>query len=180
MESHGTLSMPPEISSDDFIGNGTSGICFRYPGTEKVLKIPLTKEEEGRPCQVKVEIYERIQSLPNRPSSILPYYGRTEYGIVLVYASYGSIRQYRAKGRRFSKEHHCRWADQASEALAFCHTCDVLHADINCRNFFIDYSLNLFLANFAGSSIDQKRPLVYYSRSHRRPSDNESPLVATI
>ncbi|KAI9736000.1 MAG: hypothetical protein M1834_001466 [Cirrosporium novae-zelandiae] len=98
------LSMPPGISSDNFIGAGTSGICFRYPGTNKVIKIPLTAEEESRACQVEMEVYERIQNLPTRPSSILTYYGNTKYRIELAYASHGSIRQYRASGGQFLQE----------------------------------------------------------------------------
>ncbi|WEW61811.1 hypothetical protein PRK78_007307 [Emydomyces testavorans] len=180
MGSHGVLSMPSGISADNIIGAGTSGICFRYPGTNKVIKIPLTDDEEGERCRIEAKVYERIQNLPDRPSSILGYYGRTPYGIELAYASHGSIRQYRKNGGRFPNELLYRWAEQASEAMAFCHTYGILHADINCRNFFIDDSLNLLLADFAGSSIDKEIPLVYYSASHRHPNCRESPLVATV
>lgn len=92
MENHGILQMPPEVSAEDFIGVGTSGICFRYPGIMRVIKIPLTNEEEGDRCRVEIEAYERMQKRPGRLSSILAYYGKNEYGIELVYTLYGSIR----------------------------------------------------------------------------------------
>jgi serine/threonine protein kinase len=172
------MAMPPGVSAKNFIGAGTSGMCFLYPGTNKVIKIPLTDEEEGDRCKIEIEAYERLQTQLNRPSSILTYYGKTKYGIEVAYASHRSIRQYRAKQGQIQVRLLYQWADEAAEAIAFCHAAHILHADISCRNFFIDDSLGLRLADFSGSSIDFKKPLIFYSSSHRRPSEGFS--VATI
>jgi len=174
------LSLPSGVSGEDFIGAGNSGICFRYPGTNRVIKIPLDDGDEKDRCQIEAIIYERLREIPNRPATILQYYGRTEHGIDLEYALHGSIRQYRANGGTFPPELLYRWANQASEALAFCNSNNIFHSDISCRNFFLLESLDLVLADFAGASIDGRKPLVYYSISHRKqPGCSDSSLIAT-
>jgi serine/threonine protein kinase len=179
MGEHDILSLPPGISSKDIIGWGTSGVCFRYPGEDKVIKIPLSIAEEGDRCKIEEKVYERLQLLPNRPASILTYYGRTKYGIKLAFARHGSIRQYRENEGQISERLLYKWALQAAEALSFCHSIAILHSDFSCNNCFIDASLDLHVADFSGSSIDNKSPLVFYSSSHRRPCKDPVATVQT-
>ena len=77
--------------------------------------------------------------------------------------------EYRAKGGQVTSELLYQWAVSASEAIGFCHNASIIHADISCRNFLVDSSLRLLLADFAGSSIDGQKPLVAYSSSYKQP-----------
>ncbi|PVH93916.1 hypothetical protein DM02DRAFT_540535, partial [Periconia macrospinosa] len=46
----------------------------------------------------------------------------------------------------------------------------VLYSDILCNNIFFNSNLNVKLSNFAGSTINNFLPLVYYKTSYKLPS----------
>jgi serine/threonine protein kinase len=114
------------------------------------------------------------------PSSILRYYGRVGDGIILEYAEKGELRGYlRRAMRKVESGAVFRWARQAAEALAFSHANGVLHGDINCRNFFLGQGLNLKVADFAGSSVDQPPATICYSATHQLPTSGSTPTNAS-
>ena len=52
----------------------------------------------------------------------------------------------------------------------------MLHRDINYRNFYLDYNLDLKLSDFARSLIDQSLALVCYSTTHQLPDTSSSTI----
>jgi serine/threonine protein kinase len=150
-----TNSLPPGISSDNFIGFGTTGLAALIPNSRRVIKIPHSEPDAHARCAVEAKVYERLTGPPQNSSpTILCYYGRDDYGIILGYTKNGGLRQYMRKACTLSNTLILRWARQAAQALLFCHENHVLHGDINCSNLFLDKELTLKLGDFAGSSID--------------------------
>ena len=111
------------------------------------------------------------------PPSILKYYGidaNDSAGIVLELAENGNMYKYLwdhyyVKGIPPSVDTLYRWARQAAEALAFAHSCGVLHSDIHCVNFLLYENLDLKVADFAGASIDGGKSWSSYRTTHSLP-----------
>jgi serine/threonine protein kinase len=117
-----------------------------------------------------VEAYERFTAW-GHPATILKYYGREEHdpaGIVLELAERGNLYKYLWDNFDDppSWETLYRWARQAAEALAFAHSCGVLHSDIHYVNFLLDENLDLKAADFAGASIDSSKSWSFYRVTH--------------
>lgn len=166
----------------DFVGLGSSGIVYRLRGTHRVRKSPHDEPSAQEMCAVEIKVYNRLQ-VPHRPSTVLEFYSSSQDGIILEWAANGSIRQYQRKTTTQLPERLLyRWACQAAQAVAFCHSRGVLHGDIHCNNFFLDEHLNLKLGDFAGSSIDGSPATVCYSVTHQLPDIEQSPSAneATI
>jgi hypothetical protein len=88
-----TNSLPPRISSDDVIGLGTTGLAALIPDSRRVIKIPHTEPDAHARCAVEAKVYERLTRPPgNLSPTILRYYGKDEYGIILEYAEEGGLR----------------------------------------------------------------------------------------
>lgn len=160
----------------DFVGLGSSGIVYHLRGTRRVRKSPHDEPLAQEMCAVEIEVYNRLQ-VPHRPSTVLEYYSSSRDGIILEWAAHGSIRQYQRKiTAQLPERLLYRWACQAAQAVAFCHSRGVLHGDIHCNNFFLDEGLNIKLGDFAGSSIDGSPGTVCYSVTHQLLDvDNQSP-----
>lgn len=61
-----------------------------------------------------------------------------------------------------------RWAEQAAEALVFCHKTGILLGDIDCSNYFLTRTLELKVGDFATSAIDEPTRALY-SITHQLP-----------
>ena len=170
------VPMPTGITFQDVKGGGTTGLAALFPGTQKIIKFPWGEPDTVARCKVEIEVYRRLQESPHdRPTSILQYYGLFEGRATLEYAENGSLRQFLRKTKRPPSEQVIlRWAQQAAQALSFCHSHGVLHGDICCSNYFLDHDLNLKLGDFAGSCIDQSRPSIFYSHTHQLPDTDTS------
>jgi serine/threonine protein kinase len=154
-------------------GGYTSTIYHIPDDTRKVCKSFSGKYAQTN-FPAEVAAYERFMAR-DHPSSILKYYGVDKNhpdSIVLELAANGNFLKYRLDHIQFgdpapAPETFCRWASQAAEGLAFAHSCNVLHSDIHCVNFFLDENLNLKVADFAGASIDGGRSYSTYRLTHR-------------
>ncbi len=172
------MPQPAGIRAEDHVGYGTSGTVALYPDTNTVVKFPHSAAGEddilgARPrCQREKEAYERLAT-PGRPTTILTYLGPSldDRGILLEYAENGNVEEYLQR-RKPLEGVLLHWSRQAAEALDFCHSKQVLHGDIRCSNLLLDRHLNLKLADFTGSSVDQSEPLSYYNTDHLLPQDN--------
>jgi serine/threonine protein kinase len=51
-----------------------------------------------------------------------------------------------------------RWVQEAAEGVQLLHDADVLHCDINPKNFLLDARLGLKIADFGGSSLEGSKP----------------------
>jgi serine/threonine protein kinase len=122
---------------------------------------------------VEVQVYERFERSPNRPSSVLKYFSSSDHGIILEYAENGTVQRFlRNQKTPLQERLLLRWAEQAAESLRFSYLEGVLHRDINCGNFCLGRNLDLKLSDFAGSSIDKSLVLVCYSTTYQLPDAN--------
>ncbi|KAE8355112.1 kinase-like domain-containing protein [Aspergillus coremiiformis] len=177
MESDSCTKLPPGIDCEDIIAFGTTGLIVRYPDHLRVAKIPHGGDSDARDrSSIESEIYQHFNQLRNRPSSILQYFETSNGTIILEFAENGDVRRFLRK-RKAPLEYMMillQWAQQAAQSLAFCHSQNVLHGDINCGNFCLDRHLNIKLCDFAGSSINGSSAKVCYSTSHQLPGNQPS------
>ena len=158
------------VDNYELLDKGYTAVVYRIPGTQKVCKsFPETSAKTH--FLAEKEAYERFTAR-GHPATILEYFGvdnHVPYGIVLGLAPRGTLYDY-------VRVHHrspplgkvlYRWARQAAEALAFSHSCGVLHSDIHCVNFLLDENLDLKVADFAGASIDGGKSWSTYRLTHR-------------
>ncbi|MCJ1224123.1 hypothetical protein MMC12_000767 [Toensbergia leucococca] len=172
----------------DFLDNGYTATLYRLPGTRKVCKSFLDGYKETH-FPLEKEVYERLAA-HGEPPTILKYYGVDEddpAGIILELAEKGNLYKYRWDSTRVlneppSRDDFYRWARQAGEALAFMHSCSILHCDIHCVNFQLDENLDLKVADFAGASIEGRKPNSLYRLTHQlfiKGKDNKEISIAS-
>jgi len=155
-----------------FLANGWTATIFHLGKTRKVIKVLDKKDYPGeKHFQRERQAYERM-SQHNPPSSILKFYGVEEpLGLVFELAENGSMDAYLwgclcSKSRPESAILY-RWATQAAEALAFVHSCGIIHCDIHVANFFLDREFNLKIGDFGACAIDGGVQLMTYRRTHQ-------------
>jgi len=157
----------------EFLDKGYTATLYRLPGTRKVCKSFLDGYKETH-FTVEKEAYERFTAR-GHPPTILKYYGvdkEDPAGIILELAEKGNLHKYRWDSTRVfnkppTRDHFYRWARQAVEALAYVHSCNILHCDIHCVNFLLDKNLNLKVADFAAASIEGRKPNSFYRLTHQ-------------
>ncbi|KAK5945366.1 hypothetical protein PMZ80_002571 [Knufia obscura] len=156
-----------------FLADGWTATIFRLSNTQKVVKV--LDKKLYYPCEEQfrreLAANERIAQ-HNPPASVLKFYGVDEpLGLILELAQKGSmdnfLRECRGSKSAPSSDVLLRWARQAAEALAFVHSCGILHCDIYVPNFFLDNELNLKLADFGAAAIDGGSPLMMYRETHQ-------------
>ncbi|KAI9846490.1 MAG: hypothetical protein M1837_003910 [Sclerophora amabilis] len=134
-----------------------------------VIKYPHHQEEEPA-IEVERRIYERFQQHGGH-EGLLKYYGTFESGTRLEYASKHGLRQY-IQFHEIDTQQRLQWAQQVTNALAFVHSMNVIHADITCGNISLDDSLHAKLLDFSGSSLDGSEPFVVVTASHKCPGND--------
>jgi serine/threonine protein kinase len=155
----GTFLLPPNTSSSDIIGGGTSGLAILCPGTRTVWKISHGDAEENARCELEAQIYDLLnRSQFPRPSSLLEYKGRSSCGrgILLGYAENHTVRRYLGENSTqlpLDTTIVCRWASQAARGLQFLHMNRISHGDVTCDNFFLDKDLNVQLGDFTSATL---------------------------
>ncbi|KAI9805524.1 MAG: hypothetical protein M1825_000775 [Sarcosagium campestre] len=156
------IRFPPTLSSRDIISGGNTGLVLDL---NTVLKIPISQDDQPF-IDVERRVYER---LANGHKRVLYYHGPCHNGLLLQRASNGTLREYLAENGLQSQALQMRWVQQVVESVVYVQSKGVLHADISCRNLFLDDRLDLNLGDFAGSSIDGAPALVSYETSHDHP-----------
>ncbi|KAJ5627286.1 hypothetical protein N7528_004713 [Penicillium herquei] len=138
-----------------------------------VIKKALDHPVVGNLQPTEKRIYERLGHHPY----ILQYYG--EYskgndlpnGLVFQYQSAGTLMENLALSNY--QEKRTQWPLQATEALRFIHSKNVIHSDFGSHNFLIQEDGSLALADFGGSQIDDTSPVVSYSTRYARPGSDD-------
>lgn len=113
------------------------------------------------------QIYERFAERGGH-EGILQYCGTFDAGIRLEFAPNNNLRSYLEKNGADIGQKRC-WAIQIANALDFAHRSGVIHGDLTWHNILLDDSLNVKLADFAGSSLDGSEFLIAVTPSHRYP-----------
>ena len=121
-------------------GSNYIGFVDKYT----VLKFPHKPEDLGL-LESEAGIYAALGS----HHRILQFKGKTKHGLLLSFASNGSLAALLQKSQ-FPTTFKLKWALQASEAVAYIHLRNVLHCDLNATNFLLDDDFNLLLCDFQG------------------------------
>lgn len=138
------------IGATAFIDRLNAGNVVKYPKPN-----PYCSHEEDQ-CRQEIkteaEVYQRIGHSPRVPTLI--HWHQDSCSLVLNYFEHGDLETY-TRGHASlitPKQREC-WMVQAAEALAVVHAADVIHCDVTPRNFLLDQALQLYICDFAGSSI---------------------------
>lgn len=139
----------------EFIGSGASGIVERLPSGEAV-KSPwpgVSAENSRRDMKTEFDIYTRLGSHPRLVKII--NWNPDKYVLTMEYLSNGTLKDYiRANNSTIPESQRLQWAREATEGLQLLHDANVVHCDVEPKNFLLDANLNLKIADFSGSSID--------------------------
>ena len=146
------LRLPSGV--DKVIGFGSSSFIGRL-GDEVVLKYPRVDGEQWERFVIEERIYNALGPHPR----IVTCYGLDERGLLLEYATMGTVR-HRLRDQNAAKSitHTVRlkWCRQAAEAVAYIHRKNVIHCDISTRNFLLDQDEDVKLSDFQGIYVDPK------------------------
>lgn len=162
------IEVPHHIRHNETVGAGLSSWVHRL---NAVAKCYSSTEKNARAREIAV--YERLGSAARWHEGILRFYGiLDDQCVVLQFAHHGSIRQYlshHSRCQRVSLSTKLRWAEQATDAIAFLHSKNVFHCDISCNNIFLNENLNAMVGDFARLSLDGAQCLSWYETSHSHP-----------
>ena len=130
---------------DKVIGFGSSSFIGRIDD-QTVLKNPRIPGKEWDRFELEKTIYDALGRHPR----IITCFGLDARGLMLEYATNGSVKAFLARCDSMSNENRVKWCRQAGEALVYIHTKNVIHCDCSTRNFLLDNSLNAKLSDFQG------------------------------
>ena len=141
----------------EFISGGLSGIVELLP-FGLILKSPwpgCRANDSRREIANEFGIYNHLG--PHR--RLVPVKGyTTEGGLLLQYMPHGNLADYLSThSETISMSQRLRWVWEATEGLQLLHTNGVIHCDVKTKNFFLDASLGLRIADFSSSSLNGSR-----------------------
>ncbi|KAH6721164.1 spindle assembly checkpoint kinase [Leptodontidium sp. MPI-SDFR-AT-0119] len=142
-------------SKGDFIAGGASGIVERLLSGD-IVKSPWPgahADESRRDLTVESHIYKRLGSHP-RLIQIIAWHPK-ECSLIMEYMPNGCLKDYLlANNEKVTTAQRLRWAQEAAEGLQLLHAANVIHCDVEPKNFLLDADLSLKIADFSGSSLD--------------------------
>ncbi|KAK4124541.1 kinase-like protein [Parathielavia appendiculata] len=133
---------PSGYGLGDVVGWGTTGLVVLDKSSNTVVK----RERD---------VYEMFVRRGGHPG-LSTYHGVFESVVRLEYASLHNLRSHLG-------------ASDAGPAQRFVHDAGVIHGDLTCANILLHASLNVKVADFAGSLIDGSPLLVVVTPSHEFP-----------
>lgn len=124
----------------------TTGSChyIGFVNESTVLKYPHIKGPSPA-LDVEHTVFERLGKHPR----IIEFKGKHEDGLLLEYATSGSLENY-IQGRDITEGEKLRLARETAEGVAYAHGKNVLICDINVRNVLLDTELHVKLCDFQG------------------------------
>ncbi|TWU72024.1 hypothetical protein ED733_000730 [Metarhizium rileyi] len=162
------------ITKGHFIGCGATSFVEKL-SSGNIVKSPKPNpycpHEEVRCRQelmVEFEVYRRIGRSSRVPALI--DWDADSHCLILEYLENGDLVSYlRQHASRATAKQRQDWTVQAAEALAVVHEADVIHCDVTPRNFILNGTLELHIADFAGSSVAGSLPTVTTSPRFQPP-----------
>ncbi|KFY89503.1 hypothetical protein V500_05645 [Pseudogymnoascus sp. VKM F-4518 (FW-2643)] len=164
----------PEIkysaSKRGFIGSGASGIVNRIPCGD-VVKMPWPgsrSAESRRDITTESLIYKKLDHHPRLIRTI----DWDPEGCILTmeYMSNGTLKDFLSvNNEAVSTALRLRWAKEAAEGLQMLHDAEVVHSDVEPKNFLLDSNLDLKISDFSGSSLEGARASACPGRRYSRP-----------
>lgn len=131
----------------DVISMGSSSFIGLVDETT-VMKYPHHANDEAKHSSLDIEA--QILEAIGDHDRIIRLNWRTSAGLLLEYASHGSLGRYLDSHSQTTIQQKILWAKQAAEAIAAIHEKGVIHCDISLNNFLLDAQLNIKLCDFQG------------------------------
>ncbi|KAH7317539.1 kinase-like domain-containing protein [Rhexocercosporidium sp. MPI-PUGE-AT-0058] len=141
-----------------FLDSGASGILEILP-CGNVVKSPWPgqfEKDSRRDLTNENKIYSKLGKHP-RLIEIVSWNPR-DCVLTMEYARNGNLQAFLDCNSMVSKAQRLQWVQEAAEGVQLLHDADILHCDINPKNFLLDAQLRLKIADFGGSSLAGSKP----------------------
>ena len=158
------------VSKGDFIASGASGILERLPSGD-VVKSPWPGSMEAECCrEITLEslIYKKLGLHPR----LIPIidWDPGNCTLAMEYMSNGTLKDFLSANKEtVSTILRLQWAREAAEGLQLLHSANVIHCDVEPKNFLLDATLGLKIADFSGSSLEGSRASACASKRFSPP-----------
>ncbi|EXJ82308.1 serine/threonine protein kinase [Capronia epimyces CBS 606.96] len=169
-------SLPPTsaIEALDCLDVGKSGIVYALDARRVVKRYEGDNDDE---IDAEREVYDRLGPHPN----IAGFLGALDDGSIVL--ERGQVLRDRlseqTRTRPIPLRTKYRWIKQAATGLQYLHDCNIIQADVGCRNMIIAHG-NLKLIDFEGCSIDGNPPTSSYEWFSYKPSTPRATVQTDI
>lgn len=152
------------------LDSGTSGILEILPRGD-VMKSPWPgqfEKDNRKDITIENEIYEKLGRHP-RLIRIVDW-DVQDCALTMEYMPNGNLQAFLLiNDDTVTETQRLRWVQEAAEGVQLLHDADVLHCDINPKNFLLDAHLGLKIADFGGSSLAGSKPSAVTGRRFSLP-----------
>lgn len=171
--SQNTVSVPEikyTTSKRGYIGSGASGIVNRAPNGD-VVKSPWPgsrSAEARRDITTESLIYKKLGHHPR----LIRALDWDPEGCILTmeYMPNGPLKDFLSvNNEAVSTALRFQWAKEAAEGLQVLHDAEVVHCDVEPKNFLLDADLDLKISDFSGSSLEGSRASACAGSRYSRP-----------
>ena len=141
-----------------FLASGASGILEILP-CGNVVKSPWPgqfEKESRRDLTIENKIYSKLGRHP-RLIEIVSW-NPQDCVLTMEYMRNGNLQAYIVRDDTVAETQRLQWVQEAAEGVQLLHDTDILHCDINPKNFLLDAQLRLKIADFGGSSLAGSKP----------------------
>jgi len=157
-------------SKGKFIAGGVSGLVERLPSGDAV-KSPWASnyEECCRAMTTEAQIY-KILGAHRRLVKLVDWNSET-CCLTMEYMPNGNLQDYLCSHNdKISAIQRLQWILEAAEGLQLLHSADIMHCDVEPKNFLLDEDLSLRISDFSDSSIKGAKPMVHAGTRFSLPS----------
>jgi serine/threonine protein kinase len=153
------ISEPGFVARGELIGTGLTGIVELFDGY--AIKTPWPGEaglQSQADIQLEWRVYERIaERLGNHVRFVeVIAFDPDQLTITMRYMVNGTLRQYLQSHRQdIAPPQRRLWIQAMAEGLDLLHELNTIHCDLTPHNMFLDDKLELKIADFGCSSLDQ-------------------------
>ncbi|KFY25701.1 hypothetical protein V493_04496 [Pseudogymnoascus sp. VKM F-4281 (FW-2241)] len=141
-------------SKGETISGGATGLVQRLPSGD-VIKRPWPGPR-AKNCQrdmtTEANIYKRLGSHPRLVKMI--DWTPDDWSLTMEYMPNGCLKDYLRAHDEISTIQRLHWIQEAAEGLQLLHSANIMHCDVEPKNFLLDAGLGLRIADFSGSSLD--------------------------
>lgn len=101
---------------------------------------------------LEYKIYEKLGPHPRLIKII--HFDPIECTLTMEYMPNGTLQDYLQAHSEVSLTQRLQWVQEAAEGLQLVHLADIIHCDVEPKNFLLDANLGLRIADFSGSSLE--------------------------
>lgn len=154
------LPEPGFVSKGELIGGGVSGIVELVDDCYAV-KTPWPGEdglESQEDLRLEARVYARIAERLGHHTRFVKAiaFDQDQLTLTMEYMANGTLREYlQSHARDITQHQRYLWAHAMAEGLDLLHTLAIVHCDFTPHNMLLDDKLELKVADFGCSSIDQ-------------------------